>query len=147
VAKSVPAVAVTVIVRGVLSPAVDKVAVASPFVSVVACVIATPPELAENDTTTPEIRSFAELRASTVIVAVAEPSEGIDVALLIAVSEAGVWTWEPLLVPLEVPLLVPPLEELSPVIVLAPPQAASRTAARQPSIANLRMSHILVGRS
>jgi hypothetical protein len=87
---------------------------------------------------------LAELRASTVIVAVCEPSVGIDEALLIAVSEAGVTIVDPLLVP---PLLVPLLDEVLLVIVLAPPQAASSTAATQPSIANLRISHILVERS
>jgi hypothetical protein len=70
------------------SPAVDKVAVAAPTASVVACVTARPPEVAANATVTPGIRLFFVSRARTVMVAVVEPSDRMDVALVIAVSDA-----------------------------------------------------------
>jgi hypothetical protein len=136
VAVSVPEVAVTVMVRGVESPAVDRVASAAPLVSVVAWVIATPPESAANATVTPEIRSFEELRASTVMVAVAEPSEGIEVALLIAVSELA-WEVPPLLLPLLPPLLLLLLPVRA--VMLSPLQAASNNVPNKATIDKLRM--------
>jgi hypothetical protein len=71
------------------SPAVDKVALAAPVASVVACVTARPPEVAANATVTPDIRLLFASRARTVMVAVVEPSDRIDVALVIAVSDVG----------------------------------------------------------
>ena len=151
VAVSPEAVAVTVMVRVTESPAVDSVAVAAPVASVVPCVTAMPPELAEKVTSTPEIRSLAEFRARTVMVAVVEPSDGIDVALVIAVSDEAT-TPPPLLLELLLLLelelepelllvLLPP----GPVIVL-PPQAERSQAAATAMIDNLRMSCILVRR-
>jgi hypothetical protein len=90
VAVKVPAVAVTVMVLTVESPAVDNVALAAPVASVVACVTARPPEVAENATVTPGIRLLVASRARTVMVAVVEPSERMDVALVIAVSDVRV---------------------------------------------------------
>jgi hypothetical protein len=108
-------------------------------------VTATPPELAENATVTPEIKSFAEFRASTVIVAVVVPSAEMDDALDIAVSEAGVTVGVVVPVPVPVvpvPVVVDPvvLVPVSPVIDLElPPQAASTRAPTKTSIDNLRM--------
>jgi hypothetical protein len=134
------AVAVTVMVLGVESPAVDRVAVAAPEELVVAVVTAMPPELAENDTSTPEIRLFDLLRARTVMVADWEPSDGMVLALLIAVRDDAV-------APVPPPLLLLPPEELppeelppGPESVSLPPQAQSRAAAAHTNmIANLRI--------
>jgi hypothetical protein len=129
------AVAVTVMVLVVESPAVDRVAVADPLASVVPVTTAIPPESAENVTATPDIRSFDALRASTVMVAVAEPSEGMEVALEVAVSDEAVAVP---VVPVPVPV------EPAPVIVWEPPPQPARTAAaNQPMIDNLVMSFIL----
>ena len=133
-------------VRGVASPAVDNVAVAEPVESVVGCVTCTPPESAENVTTTPEIRSFDEFLASTVMVAVAEPSDGIELTLDIAVSEAattgGVVVPVPVPVPVPVVPVVPVVPEVpdSPVIdVRLPPHPAMSAAVRHITVTNLRI--------
>jgi len=82
VAVSEPDVAVTVIVRGVASPAVERVAVAAPLESVVEEITAMPPELAANVTGTSATRLWAAFRARTVMVAVVEPSEAMEVAFV-----------------------------------------------------------------
>jgi hypothetical protein len=119
VAVRPPAVAVTVMVRGLLSPAVVKVASADPVVSVVPCVTATPPELDEKVTRTPEMRSFAALRAKTVMVALAEPSAGMDDALDTAVSEAGLTAGAP-----TVTVVCPDTPPVAAVTVMVVPTAA-----------------------
>jgi hypothetical protein len=130
------------------SPAVERVAVAEPVASVVAWVTAMPPELAANVTTTPEIRLLAELRAKTVMVAGAEPSEGIDVTLDVAVSDAGTTVGVVVVVVVVVPVdpVVPAVVEpevLSEVEL--PPHAASSIALKPSTIANLRMSDRSLG--
>ncbi len=80
-----PAVAVTVIVRSVGSPAALKVAVAAPVASVVAWVTARPPEVAAKPTVTPETNWFWALRTNAVMVALLLPSEGICGALVTTV--------------------------------------------------------------
>jgi hypothetical protein len=142
------AVAVTVMVRGAELPAVDSVATAAPLELVTALVIAIPPEVASNVTGTPLMRLFDELSASTVIVADTDPSEGMEVALLVAVSAAGTAATLPplLLLPPLLPLLLPPLLLPPmdwPVIVLPPPQPASRATQMQAIVENLNMSVIL----
>ena len=87
-----PDVAVTVIVRVVELAAVESVAVAEPVVSVVAhpllpFVTTRPPELALKQTCTPAIKLLSLFRARAVMVAVAEPSDGIVVTLLFKLRE------------------------------------------------------------
>jgi hypothetical protein len=146
------AVAVTVMVRGVDTPAVERVAIAEPVESVTGWVTSKPPDVDSKLTGTPAMRLFDELSASTVIVAVTEPSDGMDVALLVAVSAARCPdTVPPLLEPplLEPPLLLPPLllpPRLVldwPVIVLEPPQPASSATQIKAIVENLTMSVIL----
>ena len=74
---SVPAVAVTLIVRSELSPAVTKVATAAPEASVVAGEPETPPEEAVKTTGMPDNKVLFPSRTNAVIVTLAEPSDGI----------------------------------------------------------------------
>jgi hypothetical protein len=125
-----------------------KVAVAAPSVPVVPVVTAMPPPaLAVNDTSTPEIRSFWALRARTVMVAELDPSRGMLLALVVAVSDVAATDVPPLLVPpLDVPPLdVPPLDvpmvpPLPARSALPPPQAASSSKLRQEMIDILRIA-------
>jgi hypothetical protein len=127
-AVKLPDVAVTVMIRIEGSPAMLRVATAAPVASVVALVTATPPESAAKVTTTPEIKLFVELRARTVMVADAEPSDGMDVALEVAVSEAALTV---VVVPVPVVPLVPVVDDVEDVELALrsaselPPQAAS----------------------
>ncbi len=90
------------------------------------------------------MRSFDELRANTVMIAVVEPSEAMDVALDVAVSDAGTTVGVVVVVPV-VPV-VPEVPEVpvvdvavSPVIDLdVPPQPAARTPSKT-IIDNLRI--------
>ena len=145
------AFAVTVIDRNEPSPAVDRVAVAAPLVSVVAAVTATPPDVAVKVTGTPAMRLLVESLTRAVITAVVEPSDKMLGVLVVTVTTATVGLTEP---PEEEPLDEPPedeppLEEPDPDPVMVcepPPQAANSVAARQAKNRNLRMSFILARR-
>jgi hypothetical protein len=136
-----PEVAVTVIVRGVGSPAVERVAFAAPLLSVVPLPTAMPPEDAENVTATPEIRLFDASRASTVMAAVVEPSDRIDCALLVAVMDAAVAVVPPPpgVVPLhDEAVAAPPVTRPQP---LSPPQPLRARVTKKRAIieASVRM--------
>jgi hypothetical protein len=134
-AKRPPAAAVTTIVRSVESPAVLSVAVALPLLSVVASVTATPPEVAVNVTGTPAIRLLPGSRTSAVIVADAEPSAGMVVALVVAVTAATFAAADPAAPP--VPLVLG--NEATELPVSLPPQAESRRTARAMNVLDLRI--------
>ena len=139
------AAALTVIARNDGSPAVDSVASAEPVASVVACVTATPPEVALKVTGTPAIRLFDASRTSAVMVAVVDPSERMVGELVVRVTAAtvGVTVVVPV-APVEpvVPVVVPVVVADSPVIDFdVPPQPASTTIPNQAMIDNLRILH------
>jgi len=75
---------------------------------------------------------------ANVIVAEAEPSDGMDAMFDIAVSDAGVEAVVPVPEPVPLPVLL--VEDLSAVSVL-PPHAARNTAHMNAKIENLRMIH------
>ena len=83
-----PAVAVTVMVRSVESPAVTSVAAAVPSAAVVAVGGEIPPELEAKVTGTPSSRRFDASRTKAVTVADSLPSLSIDTLLLVTVTDA-----------------------------------------------------------
>ena len=129
------AVAVTVIVRNDESPAVVSVASAEPEVSVVACVTATPPDVAVNVTGTPAIRLFVASRTNAVIVAELEPSDRMLGVLVVTVTTATVG---PVVPPPPPPPVEPQLaNEVQ--LLLPPPHAARARAAKAENQRSLRI--------
>ena len=132
-----PAVALTVMVRRDESPAVDSVAIAAPEVFVVACVTATPPEDGTNETGTPAIKLFFESVTNAVIVAVWDPSDRIEVELVV--------TFNPDTDGVEPAPPVPPLVVVGVPTNPLPPQAAiMAAAATHVIIINLRIGFPLL---
>ncbi len=86
VAVRPPALAVTVMLRDELSPAVLSVAMARPLMSVTPWVTTRPPESEVKETGTPAINRLLASRAMAVTVAVAEPLDGIVAELAVIVS-------------------------------------------------------------
>jgi hypothetical protein len=126
-------------VRSELSPAVTSVAVAAPLESVTAGEPETPPDDAVNVTGTPAISVLEVSRTNAVIVALADPSEGIVAVLVVAVTTAAA-TEPPPPVPVPVPPLpVAPGANALPSGSLPPPQAASSSVANTDRIRDLRM--------
>jgi hypothetical protein len=133
VAIKVPTFAVTVIVRGVPSPAVTRVTLAIPSAPVLTFAGVKPPEVAEKLTATPESRpEFASL-AYAVIVAPVLPSVGMVETSLDTVMRA---TLTGVLLPL-VTVPAPPAKELVP--LLPPPQAVRARAASAVIQRNVRI--------
>jgi hypothetical protein len=131
VAVLAPAVAVTVIVRSVGSPAVLSVAVAAPETSDVAEAGATPPEVALKDTGTLSRRALLASRTYAVIVAELDPSDGMVEVLETSVNAATVATVPTVPPLLELLLLLLLLLAPAPVlkeVVLSLPQALSASA-------------------
>jgi hypothetical protein len=155
VAVSPEALAVTVMVLGVVSPAVERTAVAAPLAPVVACVTAMPPESDENVTGTLAIKLFAVLSASAVMVALADPSDGMEVALVATVSAAAVAGGVVVPVPVvPVPVVPVPVVPVPVLLVPLPPKfllplqpVASSIKPIAATIDNLRMSFILARQS
>ena len=94
-----PAVAVTVMVRSVASPAVTSVAAAVPSAAVLAVGGEMPPELEANVTGTLSSRRFDESRTNAVMVADSLPSLRIETLLLVTVTVATAGVTAPAGVP------------------------------------------------
>jgi hypothetical protein len=119
-----------------------RVAVAVPVASVVACTTVMLPALDEKVTVTPLTTALAESFATTVTVADADPSEGIDATLLDTVRVAAV---VPVAGPeVQVPVVVlpppvPPLSLLQPLSLPPQPAIASVMTSRAVIDANVRI--------
>jgi hypothetical protein len=123
-ADIVPAVAVTVMVRLLGSPAVFSIAVAWPLALVTAVVTASPPDVELKTTGIPVRKLLSASRTKAVIVALAELLDGIWGRLVTTEIAATV-----AVVPLLLLLLLLLEERVANELVPLPPQPAAATNA------------------